>query len=521
MKKFFLTLMAIALLCGCYSSRNTQTASNLKQKSIVILYENDVHCGIEGYAKIAGLRDAILQSDTAYAAIVSCGDYLQGGSSGAISQGQYIVDIMRNVGYTAVTLGNHEFDYSTPHMKELMPQINAPVVCANFFDAGSTTPVYAPYIIRQYGPKRVAFIGVCTPETMRAESYSFYDEKGNQLYDLRPNTIYRVIQQAVINARGEGADYVILLSHVGEQTSEMNIDSHQLVAATRGIDFVLDGHSHSTIPFNEVKNLDGKMVKITQTGTQFANIGKLLITKDGEISNTLLPTADIPYQNATVIQTTDSVKALLEQVTMRQLATSDYALTILDAAGVRQVRRAETNMADLISDAFRQALNADIALYNGGGIRNNIAAGAITYGDVTNVLPFDNRLCMLEVPGSLLITMLQKCTAAVPEEDGNFPQVSGMRYTIHSVSHTVSDIEVLDAATGQYVPIDPTKNYSVSTTDYYSSGGFDGILKDCTLLKNTTILSRDVLADYLEHALGGKLGGTYAKSQGRITIVED
>ncbi len=521
MKKILYSLIVVALFSACSTSRRLTKDPLKTQKSIVILYENDVHCGIDGYTKLAGLRDAIMQSDTAYAAVVSCGDYLQGGSSGAISQGLYIVDIMRSVGYTAVTLGNHEFDYSTPHMKELMPKINAPVVCANFFDMDATEPFYAPYIIRQYGGKRVAFVGATTPETMRAESYSFYDERGQQLYDLRPSTFYSIIQQAVDKARKEGADYVVLLSHVGEAASDMNIDSHQMVAATRGIDVVLDGHTHSAIPYDEVKNIEGKTVKITQTGTQFANIGKLLITKDGEFTTTLLPTGDIPYESAMVTQVTDSVKTLLEKITTRQLSVCDYPLEIFDANGVRQVRRNETNMGDLVTDAFRHALNADIALYNGGGIRNTIPAGPITYGDVTNVLPFDNRLCMIEATGKDIITTLERCTSQVPEEDGNFPHVSGLRYTIHSASHTVSDIMVLDAATDNYLPIDPEKKYSVSTTDYYNSGGFDGILKPCKVLKSTTTLSRDVLADYLENTLNGNIGKAYATSQVRITIVND
>lgn len=523
MKKILFTIVTLALFCAC---KNTQLFNiNNKpqqQKNIVVLYENDVHCGIDGYSKIAGLRDAIVNSDTAYAAVVSCGDYLQGGSSGAISQGQYIIDIMRNVGYTAVTLGNHEFDYGTPRMKELQQYLQAPVVCANFFDIGAERPYYAPYIIRRYGKTRVAFVGACTPETMRAESYSFYDEAGNQLYDLREKTFYKVIQKAVDDARLRGgADYVVLLSHVGEASDAMNIDSHKLVAATRGIDVVLDGHSHSSIPYDEVANLEGKKIKITQTGTQFNNIGKLVIKNDGTISTTLLPTADIPFTNALVTQATDSIKTLLEQVTTRQLSSCNYPLQIIDENGVRQVRRAETNIADLITDAFRHIAGADIGLYNGGGIRNSIAAGPVTYGDVTNVLPFDNRMVLLEVPGSLIITTLEKCSAKVPEEDGNFPQVSGLRYTIHSVSHTVSDIQVLDASTGKYVPINPNKKYSVSTTDYYSSGGFDGILKDCTILKNTTLLSRDILAEYLTNVIGSNIGDAYKQAQGRITIIED
>ena len=273
----------LALVMGCHLV--------MAQKSIVILYENDVHCGIDGYTKIAGLRDAINKTDTAYAAAVCCGDFLQGNTTGAISKGQYIADIMRLMDYHALTLGNHEFDYGVPRLKNLLEQVGTPVVCANFYEAGEPQPVYAPYVIHQYGNKKIAFIGACTPETMILEGYSFYDTNGILLYDLKPKTFYELIQQAVDNARAEGADYVILLSHVGETPQSMGFSSHRLVNNTKGIDIVLDGHSHSIIECAKATNLNGKEITVTQTGTQFANVGKLLITPDGRfITQLITPT---------------------------------------------------------------------------------------------------------------------------------------------------------------------------------------------------------------------------------------
>lgn len=521
MKKFFLYLTSLLLLCACTGRKHIVDIPKQNQKSIVILYENDVHCGIDGYAKLAGLRDAIQNTDTAYAAAVSCGDFLQGGVSGAISRGQYIVDIMRHVGYTAITMGNHEFDYGTPRMKELLPQIQAPIVCCNFFDVDATQPFYAPYVIRQFGEKRVAFVGVCTPESMIAEAYSFYDDSGHLLYDLKPTQLYAILQAAVDDARAHGADYVVVLAHVGEQNSDMDIDSHKMVAATRGIDVVLDGHTHSVIPSAKVKNLDGKAIAVTQTGTQFSNYGKLLIAKDGTLSTMLIPAAEVPYESAKVKQATDSIKALLEQVTMRRIGDCSYALEIYDTEGERQVRKAETNLSDLVADAFKYYMDAEIGLCNGGGIRNTIPAGTITYGDAINVLPFDNHMCKIEATGRDIVKMLEKCTATVPEEDGSFPQVSGLRFTLHSISHQVSDVMVLDAATGEYQPIDLERKYTISTTDYYNTSGFYGVLKDCKLLKATTVLSRDALSDYIENVLKGAPGNTYFQPQGRIKIVND
>lgn len=519
--KFLFFSLFSFLLIACSDNDEGKQPADIQQKSIVVLYENDVHCGIEGYAKIAGLRDAIAASDTAFAAVVSSGDFLSGGLPGANSQGKAIVSIMRNVGYDAITLGNHEFDYGTPWMEELLKNINTTVVCANFFHSGATEPVYAPYIIRQYGKKRVAFVGVCTPETMQSEAYSFYDKDGKLLYDLRTEQVYSLVQQAVDNARAEGADFVVVLSHLGEAVNETGITSHGLVAATTGIDVVLDGHTHSAIVHDYVKNKEGKDIIVTQSGTNFMNVGKLVISKEGIISTELIPIKNIEYVNTIVAASTDSVNNLLNEVKSRILATSDYDLQINDENGKRIVRSAETNLGDLITDAFRITLEADIGLQNGGGIRSSIKAGNISYGDVFNALPFSNTVSKIEATGEKIIKMLQACIAKAPEEDGNFPQVSGITFTVHTISHTISDVKVFDADTGDFIPIDPQKNYTIGVGEYFNTGGYYDTLKDCKVLMDNGQLDRDLVASYLELVLKRTTGSAYAHSQGRIKMVAD
>ncbi len=491
------------------------------QKSIVILYENDVHCGIDGYTKIAGLRDAIIKSDTAYVAAVCCGDFLQGNTTGAISKGQYIIDILRNMDYHALTLGNHEFDYGVPRMKQLLEQISSPVVCANLYETGEPQPLYAPYVIHQYGNKRVAYVGACTPETMILEGYSFYDTNGVLLYDLKPKTFYQLIQQAVDAARAEGADYVILLSHVGETPQSMGFSSYRLVNNTRGIDIVLDAHSHEVIENARIKNLDGKEITVTQTGTQFANVGKLLITPDGRFITKLIKSKDIPYENEIISATTDSIHQMVKAVTSEVVAHSDYTLVVSDENNQLIVRGQETNAGDLVADAYRHAMNADIALENGGGIRNDIYAGDITYGDIIGMLPYDNTLRRIMVSAEQLKEMLTRCTELVPILDGNFPQCSGLRFTIHSKSHTVSDIEILQAD-GTYAPIDMQRSYSVALTNYnHEGGGFYDCFKTCVVLQESSMRYYEALSDFLKDVLGGDTGKTYVLPQGRIKIVED
>ena len=521
MKRYSTLMIMWGLLLMGMSGAKVATQPEGKPKSIVILFDNDVHCAIDGYTRMAGLRDAITKSDTAYAAIVSCGDFLQGGSCGALSRGAYIADIMRNMGYDAITLGNHEFDYGVPRMTELLQRMEAPIICANFFNVNDTLPCYAPYIIQRYGSTAVAYVGVCTPDAMDSERYAFFDAQDTQYYDLCTERINELVQNAVNRARSEGADYVVALSHLGELEEGTSISSHKMIAATTGIDAVLDGHTHSIIAHDEVNNRDGKLIPICQTGTQFANVGQLLIKPDGSISTMLFPVADIQEENSRVSATIDSVKREMEQVATRKLGFTPYTLVTEDEAGISLARLGETNFGDLVTDAFRHIMQAEIGIYNGGGIRHNIEAGTITYNDAANALPFDNHMATIEATGADIRRMLEACTADLPNECGQFPQVSGMRYTIHLKSHAITDIEVKDAQTGTYRPIQDNKSYTVALSDYYQNGGYGNTLKACKLLHQSQLLTRDALADYIADVLQGNVGETYAVPQRRITIVEE
>ena len=514
----FLSILSLFLF-AC--ERENLPDPDQDNKSIVILSDNDVHCSIDGYTRMAGLYDAIAASDTAWVASVSCGDYLQGGTAGALSRGQYIVDVMKEVAFDAVTLGNHEFDYGMPRMQELMLEIGTTVVCANLYKYGTSVALFSPYVIKEYGTRSVAFVGVTTPESMIGESYSFYDKDGNQLYDLRTDDVYNLVQAAVDEARGKGADYVVILSHLGEEQPALGMTSHQLIANTRGIDAVLDGHSHSVIPHDEVANLDGKLIPVSQTGTQFANVGKLVISADGRISTSLVPVEDIPYERASVSTALAKVHQEMDQQTARQIAHSDFNLIMRDADGNRLIRRGETNLGDLLTDAVRYTLEAQIGLFNGGGFRNGISAGTITYGDIVNAQPFDDHLSKFEATGAQILAMLDTCTVKLPSEEGNFPQVSGLRYTVHQQSDRVSDVAVLDEASGNWIPLDPAGRYTIASSDYYARGGFYDALKDSKQLFYSTNLVRDALSDYLEKTLGGVVPDIYAGPQGRITVVDD
>lgn len=517
-KYILLLLIGGIILCSYKNDSPAPSIPSSAQKSIVILYENDVHGAVNGYPVIAGLRDAIAKSDTAWTGIVCSGDFLSGDAVCTLGSGKYITRLMGSVGYDAVTLGNHEFDFRVPRLSELLPDIKAPVVCSNFFDCVDNQQLLPSYTIHTYGDKQVAFVGVITPDTEQSEAYSFYDTNLYQIYDLRPDEVYDLVQIAVNQARDEGADYVVVLSHLGELPSESNVTSTGLVESTNGIDVVLDGHSHSVIKAFYVQNKDGKSIPITQTGTKFANIGKLLI-KDGRISTELIPLDNCHYSSATVSAVLEEVNKETSVILTKIIGSSDFDLTINDDKGQRLCRSGETNLGDLITDIILDALPGDIGLINGGAIRVTIPAGAITYGLTVDACPFINYLCSIEATGSQLLDMLQQCTKNLPEEDGSFPHVSGMKYTIHTVSHTISDVQIYNRFTSAYESLDPDKTYTVSTVDYYRGGGFYDILLGCKLLNMTHVLLPDKFVEYFQKHQ--TVDEKYRTSQGRITIIDD
>lgn len=508
-------LWILALLFVLFGYAEDAYSQCHKQRSIVILYENDVHCAMDGYAKLAGLRDAI--ADTADVLLVSNGDYVQGQTVGAISKGQYVVDVMQKLHYDAITLGNHEFDYGMERMFQLLRQVPAPIVCCNLHDVRTGRMVFAPYVMKWVGNKRLAFVGVVTPTSMEDEAYAFYDDRDSLIYDLQVKDIPSLVQSSVDEARKAGADYVIVDSHLGEQETQRHSDSHLLVANTSGIDIVLDGHSHATIVADTIFNKVGKPIIVTQTGTKFANVGKLLITPDGKMSVSLIPIESITEKDAYVAEVVDSIHAMLNEQTSRVICHSEVPLRILDDEGNEAARVGETTGGDIVTDAFRMVTGADISVLNSGSIRNEVKAGDLTYGDLLSMLPYDNYIVVAEVKGSTLLSMLTKLVSFLPKPDGQFPQVSGMQFVVHEKEHRVSDVKILNGATQHYEPLNPDRVYTVATTKYcVTDGGLYSTLKGSKITWETKRTYNDIFIEFVTKNLNGYIGQQYAKPQGRI-----
>ena len=538
MTKQHLHLLVCGLSLSLFGCKTPQKAIPAgKEKSIVVLYENDVHCATENYAKLAGLRDAV--ADTAYVALVSSGDYLQGGTAGAISTGQYVIDIMKECGYDAVTIGNHEFDYKMPRMIELLRQLGTtplttnhpyshmqsgnigqppPVTCVNLRDSKTNKALYRPYILKQLGNKKIAFVGATTPTARKTEEYAFVGKDYNELYNLSPDSLTDLIQKAVNNARQAGADYVVLLAHLGEERNEFNSDSHSIARQTTGIDVVLDGHTHSEIIGDTVHNKTGQTVVISQTGTKLKNIGKLVITPNGTITTELVPTSQLTRENEKVKRaytiTCEKSRNFTEQV----IGDNETLLLVRDN-GKKVIRLRETNAGDFVADAVMDYCKSDITMVNAGSIRTNLPSGEVTNGGIMDLAPYDNRLTVVEETGAKIVELLTACIQSLPNADGDFPQVAGLRFEIDGTNHTVSNVMVMNKSTRQYEPIKPDQLYTIGTTDYtVKGGGFKGLLRHSKIVREENKTMSDMVALYLKYTLKGHIGKEYAEPQGRINL---
>ncbi|MBO4704741.1 MAG: bifunctional metallophosphatase/5'-nucleotidase [Spirochaetaceae bacterium] len=551
--KALVSILAVAMLV--FSLVGFTGGKARPNEDIVILYTNDIHCGIEdgfGFAGLAALKKDV-QKVTPYVTLVDNGDAVQGTLIGTISKGSYIVDIMNEVGYDFATLGNHEFDYGMDVLDGLIAKANAKYLVCNIEFTGKNKTFLdrtAPYAIKSYGNVKVAFVGVTTPNSITSSTPAFFQEDGEFVYDLSKSAtgkkLFYKVQNAVNAARGEGADYVILLSHTGVDEQDAPCNSVSIIANTVGIDAVLDGHSHSVIQQQLVKNKYGEEVILTSTGTKFANIGKLTISKEGKLYSQLINPSLYDKKDAAITKFIDGIKASYEAEVMKVVAKSDVALKITDSTGVRMVRNSETAIGNLCADAYRAVAQSDIAMVNGGGIRANLPLGDITYADIINVHPFGNILCKVKTTGQQILDCLEfacRSTRNVYKEgqkavgeSGGFQHVSGLKFTIDTSvpSSVVTDEkgmfagvtgarrvkDVLVEKDGKWVPIDPKATYTLASHNYMLKQGGDGfnMFEKDELLIDEGMIDNQVLMTYIVDILEGNLKDKYADIEGRITI---
>ena len=533
------------------SAEESAEADGGAADEIVILFTSDIHCAVNkgwGFAGLQQIRDT-LEAEGTPVLLVDDGDAIQGEPIGTWSKGRAVADLMNKMGYDAAIPGNHEFDFGVDNFLEIAGNAEFPYICCNLTKEGK--PVFDPYVICEAGGKKIAFVGVTTPLTITSSVPSnFQNENGEFVYDFLQKdatgqAFYDAVQKNVDAARAEGADHVILLGHLGMTATFAPWDYASVAANTEGIDAILDGHSHDAEQV-QVKNKAGKTVPRSACGTKMESIGWARIdTKDGTVTTGLYEwnndasAAELLGIDNDMSRAVDGAMAEVEEKLAEVLGKTSFDLTISDPTAkmsdgepVRIVRSAETNLGDLITDAFRDQTGAEIAFVGGGAVRMSIPAGEITKGDVLGVMPFNKDLCVAELTGQQILDALEFGVSRMPNEFGGFLQVSGLTFEIDTsipsgcatdengmFTGVEGERRVKNVMAGDET-VDPEKTYTVAGDSYLLREQGDGMaMFGEKYVVRDVMLDNEALMKYIEDTLGGTVSAEYADpyGQGRIT----
>ncbi|MBE6837722.1 MAG: bifunctional metallophosphatase/5'-nucleotidase [Ruminococcus sp.] len=525
-----------------------------QDKGIVILHTNDIHCGMYsddntfGYAELAGYAQKL--EDEGYdTIIVDAGDAVQGGIVGYMSDGQYIVDIMNEVGYDVAIPGNHEFDYGMDEFMDIVANANHSYLSSNFVSLETGDNILDSYKIIEKDGVKIGFVGITTPETITSSTPKYFmNDDGEYIYGFcggdNGQELYDKVQNAVDDALNEGADYIVAIGHLGVDASSKPWTSQEVISNVSGIDVFIDGHSHSVIESEFVLDKDGKEVILNSCGTQLMYVGEITISDD-DVSAKLIGKSDysvstdessneyLKYKN--VLDFVNNIESAYIDDMNEVVAESKCELIIYDPeTGDRLIRNTQTNMGDFVADAYRIVSDADIGLVNGGGIRAEIKKGDITFGDVINVNPFGNLMCVVEATGQQILDALELGAMYTPDENGGFLHVSGMTYEIHTYipsSVVLDENQGFLKVDGEYrvknvmvgdEPLDLDKTYKVASYNYLLKNGGDGatMFYGCKLLKDETISDNELLVKYVQEYLNGVIGLEYENPMGEGRIVK-
>ena len=500
------------------------------KSDVTILYTNDVHTYIDKqspkltYAAIADLKQSY-QNAGKDVLLVDAGDHVQGTAYGSMDEGASIIKLMNAAGYDAATPGNHEFDYGMDRAKAIMKEADFPYLSCNWVDLRTGLRVLPSVKVFVRGGRRIAFVGVTTPETFTKSTPAYFMDKAQRkyIYDIQGGEdgkkLYDAVQKAIDKAKLL-ADVVIGLGHLGVDPSSSPWTSEEVIAHTSGFDAFIDGHSHTVMENKQVQDASGKAVTLTQTGSYFANVGEMTIAADGTITTKLIPTHEGMDAGIAAMQT--SWVNTVDDMLGEKIAVGDSDFYVSDpATGKRRIRSAETNLGDFVADGIYayfnevEKLHCDLAIMNGGGIRADVPAGDWTFKTCKQVSPFGNVACLMSVTGKQIQDALEfaaRFAGAEGKENGGFLQVAGATYEIHTdIPNTVQtddknvwigsatgtprvqNVKIYDRHTGTYEPLDPAKTYALAGMNYTLRNLGDGF----AMFDGAELIKDYVSEDYL------------------------
>ena len=554
------------------------------KEDVVVLYTNDVHTYIDGpmgYDVVAGLK-AELTKQYGNVLLADAGDAIQGTAFGSMDKGETIISLMNAAGYDVATLGNHEFDYGMDGCKNIIEKAQFPYVSCNFYeekDGVRGENVLPNFQLFGMGGQKIAFVGVTTPESFTKSTPAYFqDENGNYIYGISGgedgSALYADVQSAIDGALAEGADVIIGLGHLGDDESSKPWTSEEVIANVTGLDAFIDGHSHSTQPGKEVADKNGDMVLLSQTGDYLSNIGMMVIDGEtGKITSDLITSEEItetklddkgqPVVNEdgeeetevvgykfvselytgeswcsdeTVKQMQDAWIQEIDTQLGQKIGATALSFDNYDAEGKRLVRSQETNTGDFAADALYylfddMGLDVDVAVMNGGGVRNKTITGDLTYKVAKEIHTFGNVACLQTITGQQLLDALEwgARTAGTGEECGGFLQVAGITYKIDSEwptsvqmddkgvwvgaptgGYRVHDVQVYNKETGAYEPLDLEGSYNLAGYNYTLRDMGDGFNMFSGAVNVLDYVMEDymVLANYIQGFEGGNVEAT-------------
>ena len=560
--KLLSLLLALAMCFSLAVSANAaESGSSQQDGAVTILYTNDVHTYIDNdqeegaenaltYSKVAAYKNSLGD-----ALLVDAGDHIQGTAYGSMDDGATIVELMNAAGYDLATLGNHEFDYGMERALQVIQEADFPYISCNFYHEENGVRgenVLDSYEVFEVGGVSVAIIGITTPESFTKSTPAYFqDGNGNYIYGIAGgedgSALYDAVQTA-IDAASQEADYVIALGHLGDDPSSAPWTSEEVIAHTTGLDAFIDGHSHSTVEMKEVADESGNTVVLTQTGSYLNALGQMTIAADGTITTQLLSGDELAgiTPDAEVLAIESAWIAEIDAELGQVIGRIDDTLDNYAADGTRQVRNQETNTGDFAADALyylfdNMDLDVDVAIMNGGGVRNEAITGDISYLTCKEIHTFGNVACLITVTGQQILDALEWGAKDAPAESGGFLQVSGLTYTINTAipstvqqddkgvwtggptgEYRVSDVQVLNNQTGAYEPLDLDAEYNLAGYNYTLRDLGDGFAMFDGAVNVLDYVMEDymVLANYVQSFENGLVTG-YAAPAGRITIVNE
>ena len=509
-------------------------------EDITIFYTNDIHSYVDNNIEVGNENEltyskvAAVKREYPNSLLVDAGDHVQGTAYGGMDRGETIIRLMNASGYDVATLGNHEFDYGMERCLELTQMADYPYVSCNFYnvkDGVFNDTVLDKYVILERNYKKIAFIGITTPESKIASSPTYFkDEKGNYIYDIAGGSdgcgLYDCVQSAIDSAKADGADYIIAIGHLGVDPSSKPWTSEEVIANTSGLDAFIDGHSHTAI---EMKSVDENVI-LTQTGSCLDSLGCMTIKEDGTIITTLIHGEDIKNIES------DAEVAKFESLWIEEIDSklgevigySEIVLDNYDENGTRLVRRQPTNSGIFSADALyyffdEMNMDVDVAIMNGGGVRNQSIKGELTYLTCKEIHTFGNVACLQKISGQQLLDTLEWSVAdLIPDgsaEAGSFLHVSGARYTVDlsipttvqrsddgvwsgppTGKYRVNNVEIFNKETGKYEDLDLNAYYNLAGYNYTvrSFGGGYNMLEGAVNVLDYVAEDYLVLANYIQ-----------------------